>query len=685
MKKRKESHSSTTPRHKRGVSESKFLSLLKTPERRRLHSFEAIDAEALTDQERLSRLWHSPKPKVKLPHVGALFDHFIVAGVENHRSTVPKILFQYPINSRINVPGIEDFCFPAGVETKILSKRVSDSTLLELTHNQTYLRHPERCFVFFFQDEQAQVHYGICVHREELLESPPCFMNTILVPPYFHATTMRCYCVITKFPFFRLYFDFIFQILAVEKLTRLTTSSPTIENPTEVPFSFGSEENSNSPVVSFSEEVDLDPTIEDPREPRGLVLPKVQTTRRTLIRSNSGSSTGLLSRKRRHKSDENNPPVLFRTTSSMLSISSDSFVTSPKSPPRSPLREDESPVREGRVAGTNSPNVVHSTAKMILNKTNQLQEEDDDVYLSRSLDSRDPGERQLSAPLQKNLEISDCNPCIQAMNQFYRSDVPRKGERGSFCISEYLNSLNFDRPFFQEEEELFAEWGLPLLLWSLSFETLLSVLSAIMLEKKIVLYSNNLRLLSAMVLSLTPLIRPFVYQSVIIPLLPRTMSSMLEAPVPFLIGLTSLPSDLANDVLVLDVQNKKFISPDPVPLFPRANTLQMKCEGYLNKLRQSFKSEIPFHTSKEQLSLVENISLAFEDHFTSLFAHFHNYTICNMNDPTTPITVFIKESFLEDMPASDCAFIEPFLSTQMFFQYSDKRLRKRDEKVKFKV
>jgi hypothetical protein len=56
-----------------------------------------------------------------------------------------------------------------------------------------------------------------------------------------------------------------------------------------------------------------------------------------------------------------------------------------------------------------------------------------------------------------------------------------------------------------------------------------------------------------------------------------------------------------------------------------------------------------------------------------------------MNDPTKPISVFIKESFLEDIPESECAFIEPFLSTQMFFQYSDKRLRKRDEKVKFHI
>ena len=39
----------------------------------------------------------------------------------------------------------------------------------------------------------------------------------------------------------------------------------------------------------------------------------------------------------------------------------------------------------------------------------------------------------------------------------------------------------------------------------------------------------------------------------------------------------------------------------------------------------------------------------------------------------------MKESFLDDIPAQAREFIDPFLSTQMFFQYSDKKLRKRDK------
>ena len=56
----------------------------------------SVDAEALTAEERLSRLLHTPKPKIKLPTSGSLFDHFVVVGLPNPLSESPRILFQYP-------------------------------------------------------------------------------------------------------------------------------------------------------------------------------------------------------------------------------------------------------------------------------------------------------------------------------------------------------------------------------------------------------------------------------------------------------------------------------------------------------------------------------------------------------------------------------------------------------------
>lgn len=53
-----------------------------------------------------------------------------------------------------------------------------------------------------------------------------------------------------------------------------------------------------------------------------------------------------------------------------------------------------------------------------------------------------------------------------------------------------------------------------------------------------VLFCPNLGLLSTAVLSLIPLIRPFAWQSLLLPILPALdkMLDLLEAPVPFILG-----------------------------------------------------------------------------------------------------------------------------------------------------
>lgn len=55
-----------------------------------------MDAEKLTAEESMSRLLHNPKPKVKLPNEGPIFDHFVVVGADNYDTSTPKILYSFP-------------------------------------------------------------------------------------------------------------------------------------------------------------------------------------------------------------------------------------------------------------------------------------------------------------------------------------------------------------------------------------------------------------------------------------------------------------------------------------------------------------------------------------------------------------------------------------------------------------
>ena len=67
-------------------------------------------------------------------------------------------------------------------------------------------------------------------------------------------------------------------------------------------------------------------------------------------------------------------------------------------------------------------------------------------------------------------------------------------------------------------------------------DTQTDTIAGVLLEKQLVLFCPNIGLLSTCVLSLIPLLRPFTWQSLLLPVLPDNLLSFLEAPVPFVIG-----------------------------------------------------------------------------------------------------------------------------------------------------
>jgi hypothetical protein len=74
-------------------------------------------------------------------------------------------------------------------------------------------------------------------------------------------------------------------------------------------------------------------------------------------------------------------------------------------------------------------------------------------------------------------------------------------------------------------------------------------------------------------LSVHPLIRPFTFQSVIVPILAERMNNILEAPVPFVAGCVSQPAEVPSDIVILDVIKDQFLTKDDVPPLPRMQEL----------------------------------------------------------------------------------------------------------------
>jgi len=461
-------------KHKRGTSEvGRFFSnLLKNEDeaknrsrkkRTQYHSMRVpsplreLDAEAVTAEERLSRLLHTPKPRIKLPDSGTLYDHFVVVGLPSPTSTEPKILFQYPQETSVGIPGLEDFCFPDGVHNESLEDSEETNELITLMHSQDHLKHPENLFVFLFTDQESQVYYGICVHKKELLGEPPQYMEEIFTSPKTPIITTRCYCLITRFPFFRFHFDFVFSLFAIDHVSWLETQAPSILNEQDEISVFLSgtphrkqEGGSRRTENSLSDDPDTlrENSADRSSEDGSFTLSRNKKPTRV--------STPTISRLgRRCKSVEE------ATADLPLRCSADDVV---------PLRRKEkSPTK------LNNGTKVHDM-KVVPQISIELEDSDDSPRL---------------------LDLS--NPCIKAMNMYRQITIPEKGERTEFQPSPYLSTIAFTRPYVDEEEELFADWGLALTIHMISFDTLCEFISAVLLEKKVLVYADDLRVLSALV------------------------------------------------------------------------------------------------------------------------------------------------------------------------------------------
>lgn len=80
----------------------------------------------------------------------------------------------------------------------------------------------------------------------------------------------------------------------------------------------------------------------------------------------------------------------------------------------------------------------------------------------------------------------------------------------------------------------------------LPLDALLTVLNAALLERSIVFFHPVPALLSACVLGVLPMLRPFSWQCVILPVVPASELSILDAPVPFLLGCQYKTADVAS-------------------------------------------------------------------------------------------------------------------------------------------
>uniref|UniRef100_A0A1I8IQ70 UDENN domain-containing protein n=1 Tax=Macrostomum lignano TaxID=282301 RepID=A0A1I8IQ70_9PLAT len=133
------------------------------------------------------------------------------------------------------------------------------------------------------------------------------------------------------------------------------------------------------------------------------------------------------------------------------------------------------------------------------------------------------------------------------------------------------------------------EFSLRHLVDMLQLDNLLQVYTCVLLEYRVVLFSEDYRNLILVAESITTLLFPFVWPHVYVPILPASLKHFLEAPVPFIMGLrlrededpedVHLPSEA--NVCFVYIDQRRVKAPDDLPKLPNERELKQEITNIL--------------------------------------------------------------------------------------------------------
>uniref|UniRef100_A0A453IZW3 UDENN domain-containing protein n=1 Tax=Aegilops tauschii subsp. strangulata TaxID=200361 RepID=A0A453IZW3_AEGTS len=504
-----------------------------------------------------------------------------------------KILFKYPPGKKedIREADLPSFCFPEGVKARLVERTPSMSDLNEVIFGQEHLCRDDLSFIFFLKVSDNAPLYGVCLHVQEIVQRAPGILGAVsplnqtsYKPSRFLVSAPRCYCLLTRVPFFELHYEMLNSIISQERLERITQ--------------FASEIALAGPVPRSLREQLQDQSDGDFESPNGLSY-NDWTEYAVPVDSISGlvSSPGLTS-------ERDAPSYLFRSwepnspeSISASETSESSYAKEPEKEGRHSFQQYEDCISQntesrcdsfGRASSTSenghtSPDLLsmHSPISTRLERTQSMEslhssvkgagsdEEDDEVNVKNE-SGVDDG-KVLGWAKAHN------NEPLQIVCGYHVLPLPPRGGEIVFQPLEHLQPVKYSRPGLSSlglgdtnldndlnsaETNLVivnarlvaAEEALALSIWTmatvcraLSLESILALFTGVLLEKQIVVICPNLGVLSAIVLSIIPMIRPFQWQSLLLPVLPRKLIDFIDAPVPF-IGLYVLFYRLVSNI-----------------------------------------------------------------------------------------------------------------------------------------
>lgn len=704
------------------------------------------------------RQWYQFQSKsmghVKYKEPTSLFEHFIIAGLHpdanlevvedafakrkkwelemanseildvkmlQHRgpsipTLEPQILFNYPPGKRLAVrlKDLAAFCFPGGVKARLIERTPSLSELNELVYGQEHLSRDDLAFIFSLKVADNATLYGVCLHVPEIVQRPPGILG--ISSPVSHpsggcrrflVSAPRCYCVLTRVPFFELHYEMLNSIIAQERLNRITKFVSELTLTHYVPSVTKLHDHMNGDVDSPEREscsdwmasaIPVDNALaltaaaagiipDDDIPPSSLKIREPQSPE-----SVTASEASDLSQVREIDKDSSKNSQCFdecalealETRSEPLERLWGCYENGQTSPEVGTLFSSRSLALE-HLGSSESPfSPARSTAS-----------EDDDYESCTNCD------KVFGDDLIMEWAKENKNDLLQIVCGYHALSLPTRGSELVFQPLEHLQPIEYWRPPVAAlglHENTFdsleasevnaklaaAEDALAVSIWTtaticrvLSLESILALVAGVLLEKQVVVVCPNLGVLSAIVLSLVPMIRPFQWQSLLLPVLPGRMLDFLDAPVPYIVGIQHKLADLKTSNLVRVNVLKDQVKMCHLPTLPRRK--ELVCELGPIHARLSHESSIaerhPVHRCSEvQAKAAAEFLNVMKRYLESLCSDLRSYTITNVQSNNDRVSLLLKDSFIDSFPSRDRPFIKLFVDTQLFTVLSDSHL-----------
>ncbi|XP_047335681.1 uncharacterized protein LOC124939224 [Impatiens glandulifera] len=634
----------------------------------------------------------------------------------------PQILFKYPPRKKLSLRSkdLVGFCFPGGVKARVMEKTPSLSDLNVHVHGQDHLGRDDSSFIFSLKVANNATLYGVCLHVQEIVQRPPSLLGSSSPVSHpsgrlsrFLVSAPRCYCLLTSVPFFELHYQMLNSLVALDRLNRITefindmnneclsSSTRLFETINEV----GSpcEEQRTDWAASA---IPIDSAVALAAAAAGILpdddVPSSSSRCESpSARSVSASETSDYSQTRElEKHDDYASEAASETHSDCDNFQNQESIASNfyKDSGASDIHNLESVTsfwRRCRMSECLETSKIFSPARSLASE-----DEDDETCSSHIREDEDEMIMEWAREHKNEL--------LLIVSSYHSMPIPHRGNEIAILPLEHLQPFVYRRPLVSdlglsqkfleqmiqkklevdevnrklataEEALALSIWGTATICRVLSLENVMAFVAGVLLEKQLIVVCPNLGILSAVILSLIPMIRPFEWQSLFLPVLPGKMIDFIDAPVPFVVGLQHKPTDWktkTSNLICINVAKNK-VKAFNLPLLPRHKELISELKPIHARLfceKSTARRRPVYRCNETQAEAATQFLTVMRSYLESLCSDLRNHTITSVRSNNDRVSILLKDSFIDSFLSKDQAFVKLFVDTQLFSVLSDSHL-----------